>query len=483
MEFILPIIIAVIMLAAILISMGYVQASTNEAIIITGPHKDPKILIGKAGFRIPFVEKKQKVSLELIPIEISTSSPVATGDYINIDVDAVANVKISDDLTKLKLAAQTLLDKNMVDIENIAGQVLEGNIREIVAKMKLEEMVSDREKFKDLVQKSATPDLGNMGLDIISFNVRNFIEKDGLIDNLGADNIATIQKSASIARAVSEKEVAIAQAKAQKEAKDAEVAAQLAIAEKKNALAIREFELKQEADIKRAQADAAYEIQKELERKSIEVSTVEANIAQQERTIELRQREAEVMEQMLDAQIKKKAEAERYAKEQAAEAELFERQKMAEAERFEKEQEAKAVLAMGEAEAEAIRLKGEAEAAALDKKAEAMKKYGQAAMVEMVIGALPEMAKAVAEPLNSIDKVTIIDGGSGESGVGSMTSYVPVALQKTIEAVEATTGFNLLDVMKANTYDAKINNNVSVSGMEEVGKTIINQEFPQETEY
>lgn len=481
----LYVVIPVAVVFLIIIATGYVKASPDRAFIISGLRKKPKVLIGKAGIKIPFFEKKDELSLQLIPIDVKTSNAVPTADYININVDAAVNVKISDNPEKLKLAAQNFLNRKPDYVAQVAREVLEGNMREIVGKMNLEEMVSDRQKFANLVKENAEPDLGEMGLDIVSFNVQNFVDGNGVIENLGVDNIVKIQKNAAISRAESEKEIAKAKANAQKEANDAQVAANTAIAERQNELAIKQAELKKESDIKKAEADAAYEIQKEEQRKTIEITTANANIAKQEREIELKRKEVEVTEQALDAQIKKKAEAEKFARQQSAEAELFERQRKAEAEKFEREKEAEAkkiqadaelytkaqvaegIRKVGEAEAKAIEAKGIAEAEALEKKAEAMKKYGQAAMMEMIVNALPEMAKAIAEPLATIDKVTIIDSGNGQSGVSSMGSYVPNVLAQTIAAVKETTGLDITEIMKANTYDAKVTRNINVTGLDE----------------
>lgn len=493
LKYIIP--IAIVIVIILLMATGYVKASPDKAYIISGLRKTPKILIGKAGIKIPFFEKKDELSLQLIPIDVKTSSAVPTSDYININVDAAVNVKIGDDSDKIALAAQNFLNKKTDYIAQIAREVLEGNMREIVGKMHLEEMVSDRQKFAELVKQNAEPDLAAMGLDIVSFNVQNFMDNNNVIENLGVDNVVRIQKNAAISRAESEKEIAKAQAIAQKEANDAQVAAQAEIAAKQNELAIRKAELKKAADIKQAEADAAYEIQKEEQRKTIEITTANANIAKQEKEILLKQKEAEVTEQTLNAQIKKKAEADKFAKQQQADAELYERQRRAEAELFEiqkkaeatkfeqekvaeakkiqaeadvyaKTQEAEGIRKVGEAEARAIEAKGLAEAQAMEKKAEAMKKYGQAAMMEMIVNALPDMARAIAEPLASIDKVTIIDGGDGQGGVSSVGGYVPTVLTKVIESVKETTGLDITEVMRANTYDAKVTRNVNITGLE-----------------
>ena len=206
-----------------IVASGYVKASPDKAYIISGLRKDPKVLIGKAGLKIPFFEKKDELNLQLIPIDVKTSSAVPTADYININVDAAVNIKVSSDETRLKLAAENFLNKPTEYIGQVAREVLEGNMREIVGKMNLEEMVSDRQKFAELVKENAEPDLAAMGLDIVSFNVQNFVDENGVIENLGVDNIVKIQKNAAISRADSEKEIAKARAIAKKEANDAEV--------------------------------------------------------------------------------------------------------------------------------------------------------------------------------------------------------------------------------------------------------------------
>ena len=370
------------------------------------------------------------MNLQLIPIDVKTSNAVPTADYININVDATVNVKISDNEERLKLAAQNFLNKNAEYIGRVAREVLEGNVREIVGKMALEEMVSDRQKFAMLVKENAEPDLAAMGLDIISFNVQNFVDGNGVIENLGVDNIVKIQKNAAISRADSEKEIAKAQANAKREANEAEVNAASEIAKKQNELDIQKAELKKAADVKRAEADAAYKIQEEEQRKTVEVTTANANIAKQEKEILLKQKEAEVMEQALDAQVKKKAEADKFAKQQLADAQLYQRQREAEAKKFEMEKEADAMKASaqarkytmeqeaegirtkGLAEAEAIRAKAVAEAEGIEKKAEAMAKMGEAAVLEMYFKALPEVVKNAALPLNNVDKITMYGDGN-----------------------------------------------------------------------
>lgn len=485
-------IIAIVVIAIIVIflAVGYVKAPPDMAFIISGIKKKSKIVIGKAAIRIPFFERLDKLNLRLIPIDVKTSNAVPTADYININVDATVNVKISNESEKLRLAAENFLNKNTEYIAGVAREVLEGNVREIVGKMKLEEMVSDRQKFATLVKENAEPDLAAMGLDIISFNVQNFVDGNEVIENLGIDNIVKIKKAAAIARAESERDIKVAQAAADKESNDAAVAAQTEIAKKQNELAIKRSELQQEADTKKAMADAAYEIQKEEQRKTIEVTTANADIAKQEREIELKQKEVAVKEQALEAEVKKQAEADKYAAQQKADAALYQRQKeaeakqfeaqrqaearkaQAEADRFAKEQEAEGIRAVGEAEAAAIQAKGVAEAEAMEKKAEAYAKYNKAAVAEMMIKVLPDVAAKIAEPLGQIDKITIIGGDGGSNGVDQVAGNVPAVMAKLFESMKEATGIDLADIVKADTYDAKVNRNVNVSGIDSVNLVV-----------
>jgi len=484
------IVIAIILLVALFL-LGYVKAPPDMAYIISGIKKRPRYAIGKATVRFPFFERLDKLNLRLIPIDVKTSNAVPTADYININVDATVNVKISNEPEKLQLAAENFLNKPTEYIANVAREVLEGNVREIVGKMKLEEMVSDRQKFANLVKENAEPDLAAMGLDIISFNVQNFVDGNEVIENLGIDNIVKIKKAAAIARAESERDIKVAQAAADKESNDAKVAAETEIAKKQTELAIKKSELQMDADTKKAMADAAYDIQKEEQRKSIEISTANADIARQEREIELKQKEVAVKEQALEAEVKKQAEADKYAAQQKADAQLYQRQKeaeakqfeaqreaearkaQAEADRFAREQEAEGIRAVGEAEAAAIAAKGLAEAEAMEKKAEAYAKYNKAAVAEMMIKVLPEIAEKVAQPLGQIDKITIIGGGEGGSnGVDQVAGNVPVVMAKVFESMKEATGIDLANIINAESYDAKVNRNVNVTGLEDINLVV-----------
>ena len=457
-KFIIPAVIVIVVLVIVL--TGYLKAPPDTAYIVSGLRR--KVVIGKACVKIPILERLDKLSLKLIPIDVKTSSAVPTADYININVDAAVNVKVSDDPDKLKLAAQNFLNQPTDYIGRVAREVLEGNMREIVGRMELKEMVSDRQKFAELVKENAAPDLAAMGLDIVSFNVQNFTDSNGVIDDLGIDNISQIKKGAAIAKATAEKEVAIAQAAADKQANDARVEADMEIAQRKTELAMRQSDLKKQEDTKRAEADAAYDIQKEEQRKSIEVAAANANIAAQEKAIDLKKKEAEVEEQALNVSVRKKADAELYRRQKEAEADKFEREREAEAIMFEKQKEAEGIRMVGEAEADAIRKKGIAEAEAMEKKAEAYQKYNGAAMGEMLIRVLPQIASEIAKPLAAIDKVTVI--GSDGKGISSVADGVPAVMSKLFESMKETVGIDLADIIRADGYDAKVTRNINLSG-------------------
>ncbi len=470
---------AAIVLIVLIFILGYIKAPPDTAYIISGLRR--KIIIGKASIRIPFFERVDKLKLQLIAVDVKTSSAVPTADYININVDANVNVKVSSDPDLIRLGAENFLNKETLYVAQVAREVLEGNMREIVGQMTLESMVNDRKAFAEKVQENAAPDLNRMGLEIVSFNVQNFTDDQNLIENLGIDNTTKIQKKAAIARAESEKEIEIAKAQAKKEANDAKVLAETEIAQKNNQLAIRQAELKKEADTQLAIADAAYEIQKEEQRRTIEITRYNADIAASEKDVELKSREAAVMEQSLDAEIKKKAEADKYKAQQEADAKLYQLKKEAEADRFQREQEAEAqkaeaeaqkfakmqeaegIAAVGQAEADAIRAKSLAVAEGINAKAEAMKKYGEAAVLEMYFKALPEVVKNAAMPLENVDRITMYGDGNSSKMVGDIIG----STVKITDGLSEATGIDIRALLsgflggkmsaanKAETDDAK----------------------------
>ena len=429
---------AALLLIVLVVCIGYVKSPPDTAYIISGFRK-PRILIGKAGIRIPFLERLDKLSLKMFSVDVKTTDFVPNAEYINVKVDATVKIRIGQSEEMMTLASKFFLNEKEDMIIRRVQDTLEGNMREIVGQMRLEGMVTDRKAFGERVQENAIPDLQKMGLEMISFNIQSFSDQNNVIEDLGIDNISQIKKGATVAKAQADRDIAIAQAQAAKEANDAKVQSEMEIAEKQTALAIRQAELKQQSDVKKADADAAYAIQEQEQRRSIEVSSANADIARAERTAELKAKEVEVTKQTLDAEIRAKADAQRYAAEQEAEAELFRRTKEAEAKMIERQREAEGIRAVGEAEAEAIRLKALAEAEGIDKKAEAMKKYGEAAVIEMIMEALPQIAKNVAEPLSKVDKITMY----GEGNSAKLLSDIVNGTTQVTEGISAGMGIDI----------------------------------------
>lgn len=430
--------VLIAVLVIILFAAGYVKAPPDMAYIISGAHKKPRILVGKAGFKIPFFERLDKLSLGAIQIDVKTGSAVPTAEYINVRVDSTVSVRVGQTDEMIGLAAQNFLNVTRDEIARKINDLLEGNIREIVGQMKLTDMVSDRKLFSEKVQENAVPDLARYGLELITFNVQNFSDDNEVITNLGIDNVAQISKNAAIAKSNAEREVEIAKAENAKSANDAKVKAAEEIAKRNNDLAIKQAQLKQEADTKKAQAEAAAGIEAENQRKLKDVAATNANIAKAEREAELKQKQIELKEYELTALVRKQADADKYAAEKKAEAELIARQRDAEAKAYEMEQEAKAKRAQADADryaaeqqAAGIAAVGEAEALAIEKKAEAQKKMSDASIIEMALNTLPQITANAAAPLTNVDK--IIQYGDGNNtklvkDVMGMTNQVMAGL-------------------------------------------------------
>ena len=420
----------IIVIAVILIlASGYVKAPPDVAYIISGIRKTPRVLIGRAGIKIPFLERVDKLIVRQVSIDIKSEGYIPTNDFIGVDVDAVAKVRVKTDPDGIQLAMKNFLNMREEDFSCAIADSLQGNMREIIGTISLKEICNDRKKFGDEVQAKAQTDMSALGIEIISCNIQRVTDENSLINSLGQDNMSKIQKDAAIAKAEAERDVAIAQAQAAKASNDAKVEAEMQIAQKQNDLSIRKAELKVQEDTKKAEADAAYKIQEQEQNRSIETATVNAQIAKAEREAELKNREVEVKKNALDAEVRAQADADLYRRQKEAEAQLFERQKEAEARKAEadaikyaREQEAAGIAAVGAAEADVIRAKSLAEAEGIDKKAEAMKKYGDAAIVEMVMNALPDIAKNVAEPLSKVDKITMYGEGNSAKLLGDIVN-------------------------------------------------------------
>ena len=482
------IIVAAIALIAIAIKCCWKIAGTNEVLIVSGLGK-VKTKTGGGLFVIPVIQKTQRMTLENIQVDFTSRSEIPTKDAINILVDAVANMSISQDPERQKVAASKFAGYSIEQIQQIVTPVLEGNIREIISQTLFEDLIrGDKKEFAERVQENVTPNLADMGIDLTTFNIQNYSDKKGVINDLGIENTEKIKKDASIAAAKAKADVAIAQAEADKAANDAKIAAATEIAEKQTEFAIKKADLQRKADTEQAKADAAKQIEAENQRKQHEIAVANANLAKQEKEIELKEREVAIKERALEANVKKTAEADKYAEQQradaklyaaqkAAEADLFERERQAEAAKIEAEKKAEADLALATAEAEAqkrlaeaveaegrakaaaaeaqglaeaaaIKAKAEAEAEGLLKKAEAMEKYGEAAKQDMQLDALkvlytqlPAIAEAIGKGYNGAD-IHLIGNDSGQLAGNMMGNITQI-----VEGFKGATGVDPMSVI------------------------------------
>ena len=451
MQVFLIIIAVIIALAALLLMTGYLKAPPDTAYIISGMGKK-RILIGKAGWRIPFLERVDKLSLQVMTVDVKTSEAVPTNEFINVMVDGVANVKVSSDPALLTRAAEALLGMKQNELIAMVTQVLEGNMREIVGSVGLKEMVQDRQGVAKKITENVVPDMQKLGIEVVNFNIQNFRDNAGTIENMGIDNVEQIRKNAQIAKANAQRDIAIATAKAQQEANAVKVDADKKIAEQNAELSVQQAEMQVRADTKKAEADAAYSIQQESQRKTIEITRANADIARREKEAELAEKEIALKERQLDADVKKAADAKKYQAEREAEAMLIRRQREAEAQKYEALQQAEAKKAEADAaryameqEAEGIRARGLAEAEAIEKKAEAQKRMGEASIIEMYLSALPEVVKNAAAPLAQTDKIVMYGDGNSSRLVRDVMN----SSNQILEGLKEATGVDLSDLMKS----------------------------------
>ena len=468
----------IVVLLVVFLAVSYVKAPPKDAYIISGISKQPRILIGKGGLRVPGLERVDKVFLGQTSVDIKTSVPVPTNDFISVMVDAVAKIRVINTPDGIRLAAKNFLNMTERDIANQVKDSLEGNMREIIGTIDLKSLNNDRDGFSNKVAESAAKDMEKLGIEILSCNIQNITDREGLIENMGADNTWKIKKDAANAKAVAQKEIAIVEAENAKLANDAQVASQTQIAERNNELAIKQANLKKESDTQKAIADAAYKIQQQETMKTVNTKTVEAEIIKAQKEQELTAEQIKIQQNKLEAEVNRTADAKKYQVQKNAEATLEQQKRNAEAKlylaqqdaeakkaqaeaaKYSMEQEAAGIKAKGEAEAYAIQKKGEAEAEAMSKKAEAYQKYNSAAVAQMLIDKLPEVASAVASPISSIKNLNVY---SADGNAGSQVSgQVPVVVKQVFDTMQAATGVDMADIVKSNTIQAKTNRNFDV---------------------
>lgn len=497
----------IIVLVAILST--WKKVPSDKAAVIVGLGK-PKVVTGGGTIVIPVIQRIDTITLEniMFPVEIRQTK---TALGVTINAEGVVVIKVKNDESSILAAVQQFNSAKEAETVNTirtqASEVCKGKLREIVSSMSVEDIYNDRESFAAKVQQVAGTELGDMGLELKSFTINDITDDEGYIEALGKEQIAKVKSAASIAEAEADKEREIKTAEAAKEkqirtaearkiGKQAELEAETQVAEAEKNKQLKILAYKKEQEALRAVSDAAYQIQsnitsketkgtemdaKLLEKqrdKEIAEAEVQIEIVSEQRRIELAEKRAARKQAELLETVVKPAEAERKRRELESEANKFEQLKRAEAEaeklKLEGEAqakiiesrglaEAKIIETRGLAEADAIRAKGLAEAEALEKKAEALAKMDESGKLQMVIEKLPEIAKAVAEPLSKIGNITIIGGsGEGSDGVSNVTGYTVGALKAVTEAVKETIGFDLTDVMKASTIQAKTGKDIKV---------------------
>ena len=470
-------IVAVLLIALVGVFVAkYRTAGPDEALIVTGSylgkknvHIDEsgnriKIIRGGGAFVLPVFQQAEPLSLLSSKLEVSTPE-VYTEQGVPVMADGVAIIKIGGSIGEIATAAEQFLGKAKQDLDNEAKEVLEGHLRSILGSMTVEEIYKNRDKFSQEVQRVASQDLAKMGLVIVSFTIKDVRDKNGYLDSLGKPRIAQVKRDADIATADAEKETRIKKAEASKEAQKAELerATEIAEAEKENQMKMAEY--RREQDIAKARADQAYDLETAKAKQEVTEQEMQVKIIERQKQIELEEKEILRRERQYDSEVKKKADADRYAVEQAAEAEKrkqiaeadanqyrIESQAKAEAEQVRVEGIAKADAqrAQGEAEAEIIRLKGLAEAEAKRKIAEAFEQFGQAAVMDMVLKMLPEYAKQVASPLSNIDRITVVDTGSDSQngGANKVTGYATNLMATMQETLKASSGIDVKELLE-----------------------------------
>lgn len=514
-----PILITVLACAAGLIIIVLVVLSMwkkvpqDKAAVVTGLRK--KIITGGGGIVVPVFERIDYISLGNLQLEVITEESMSL-QGVPIGVIGTAVIKVKNETTSIFNAIEQFTGRNEREIEQsirtTATNVLEGKLREIVSTMTVEEIYRDRETFSSRVQEVVGTELTEMGLEIKVFTIKDINDSNGYIEALGVKQIVEKKKDAEIAKAEAARETQVETSKAKRTGEQARLLAETEIAEANKLKQVQQAAYKQEEEMARAKADAAYEIQKNItnkevvaaemdaellkqqRQKDIEEAQMQIEIAKEQRSIELAQKQAERKKETLQAEIIEPAIADREKQQNVAEAEKYRKiaeaeaeaeaakqaaRAEAEAERVRAEADAAAIRETGsaeagiisqkgQAEAEAIRAKGVAEAEAMEKKAEAYKQYTSAAMAEMLIKVLPELAGNIAAPLSQIEKIVIMDGGGKEGGgVTNVASNVTGVMAQVFESMKEVTGVDLHDIVKAKGYDAQVTKNINLNASPE----------------
>ena len=459
MEYGIPILAAIILVAVIFILISvfvsrYVKVGPDEALIVSGRRKKLsngqvvgfRIVKGGATFVWPVLEISKTISLRIMPLDVNSSAYTSQG--VQVTVDGIAQVKIDSHQEAIATAAEQFLSLKEDEIRRIATQTMEGHLRSIVGNLTVEEINQNRDAFAQNVQELAAGDLANMGLKIISFTIREIADKNGYLESLGKAQIARVQRDAVIGQAEAKRDADIKSAEAMQAGQTAKYLAETRVAESNRDKEMKMADYQAAINERKAEADLSYDKKKYVIQQEVEKEAMQVEIVKKQKEIELQEQEALRKEQELDAMIRKPADAEKYKTEIAAEAERVKRSKEAEGQSYSIKAEglarAEAIKAAGLAEAEIIQAKGEAEAIALSKKAEAYKQFNDAAIAQMVIEKLPEIASAIAQPLSKTEKIVMI----GDSGASKITKDVTNILAQLPETVKGLTGVDITSILR-----------------------------------
>jgi len=468
-----------LIVVAVLVALGlafwarYKTVSPDEAMIVTGSFlgnknvtvddsgRRIKIVRGGGAFILPIFQQAQFLSLLSHKLDVTTPE-VYTEQGVPVMTDAVAIIKIGGSVEDVATAAEQFMGKPTEALKGEAQEVLEGHLRAILGMMTVEEVYRNRDKFAQEVQAVAAKDLKKMGLQIVSFTIKDVRDKHGYLEALGKPRIAAVKRDAEVAEAEAIRDARIQKARAEEEGQKAELLRDTNIAEATKEKELKIASFKKEQDQAKAEADQAYAIQEARSKQSVVEEQMKVELVRKEREIDLEAKEILRREKQYDAEVKKKADADRYAVVQAAEAEKAKRIYEADALQYRIEAEAKANAelkrlnglaeaeaerAKGAAEAEVIRLRGLAEAEAKEKLAEAFEKFGEAAVLDIIAKMLPELAGKVAEPIASIDKLTVVDTGHGE-GAARVSNYVTSLMATAPEMLKSVSGIDLDRLVK-----------------------------------
>lgn len=472
--FVIPaIVVGVIVVLGLAFWARYKTVSPDEAMIVTGSFlgnknalidesgRRIKIVRGGGAFILPIFQKAEFLSLLSHKLDVSTPE-VYTEQGVPVMTDAVAIIKIGGSVEDVATAAEQFMGKPTEALKSEAQEVLEGHLRSILGSMTVEEVYRNRDKFAQEVQGVAAKDLKKMGLQIVSFTIKDVRDKHGYLDSLGKPRIAAVKRDAEIAEAEAVRDARIQKANAEEQGMKAELLRDTNIAEAAKEKELKTAAFKKDQDMAKAEADQAYHIQEARSKQSVVEEQMKVELVRKEREIDLEGKEILRREKQYDAEVKKKADADRYAVEQAAEAEKARRLREADALQYTIEAEARAKAeqkrleglaiadaerAKGTADAEVIRLRGLAEAEAKQKLAEAFEKFGEAAILDIIVKMLPELAGKVAEPIGSIDKLTVVDTGHGE-GAARISNYVTSLMATAPEMLKSVSGIDVDQLVK-----------------------------------